>query len=57
MTLSRLIELANVEELSQDSLERLQEARSRQRELDQVMEKQVRLKRCDEELLNKTCSI
>lgn len=57
VTLSLLIELAKVEDLSEEALELLKQARIRHRELDERMEEQVRLKRCDEELLNKTCSI
>lgn len=57
MTLSALIELAKVQELTEEALERLEQATIRHRELDERMEEQVRLKRCDEELLNKTCSI
>jgi hypothetical protein len=57
MTLSKLIELAKIEELNEEGLERLEQARIRQRELDESMEEQVRLKRCDEQLLNKPCSI
>lgn len=57
MTLSALIELAKVKELNEESLDLLQQTRIHQRELDERMEEQVRLKRCDEQLLNKTCSI
>lgn len=57
MTLSKLIELAKIEELNGEGLERLEQARIRQRELDETMENQVRLKHCGEDLLNKTCSI
>jgi hypothetical protein len=57
MSLQALINLSKIRDLDEGQLERLSQARVRQRAFDEGLERKVAAKRVTEELLNKTCGL
>lgn len=57
MTLQALIDLSRIRDLDRDSDVRLEQARQRQRDYDQKIERQVANKAAGHALLSKACSL